>query len=265
RGAIAAAKALINEAIAEKLDIKNFSSSNTFRVTDLGCSIGPNTFLAVQNIIDAVELKYQSQGHNAPEFQVLDKSSPAWNKGRIHYSNASPKVFESYAAQYAKDIECFLNARAQEVVCGGLMAIIVPCRPNGLPCSQDTIIDTLGSCLLDMAKKGIFSEEKVDIFNLPLYFASPQELEAAVERNGCFRLEKMEILPQEKPSGNFSRGKVLSSQVRAGMEGLFKNHFGEEIIDEFFDSVHKKLNELSKFESGNGGSLFILLKRIATI
>ena len=66
-----------------------------------------------------------------------------------------PKFFESYAAQYAKDIECFLNARAQEVACGGLMAIIVPCRPNGLPRSQDTIIDTLGSCLLDTAKKVI--------------------------------------------------------------------------------------------------------------
>ena len=100
-------------------------------------------------------------------------------------------------------------------------------------------------------------------FNVPIYFVSPHEVEAAVERNGCFRLEKMEILPQEKPSGNFSRGMVLSSQIRAGMEGMFKNHFGEEIIDECFDSFHKKLDELSKFESGNGGSLFILLKRIA--
>ena len=181
----------------------------------MSCSIGPNTFLAVQNIIDAVELKYQSQGHSTPEFQVffndhalndfntlfsslpperkyyaagvpgsfhsllfpnasihfvfssyavnclsqvpnevLDKSSPAWNRGSTTQM-LHPKFFESYAAQYAKDIECFLNARAQEVACGGLMAIIVPCRPNGLPRSQDTIIDTLGSCLLDTAKKVI--------------------------------------------------------------------------------------------------------------
>jgi hypothetical protein len=27
----------------------------------LGCSAGPNTFLAVQNIVDAIELKYRSQ------------------------------------------------------------------------------------------------------------------------------------------------------------------------------------------------------------
>ncbi|PRQ15949.1 putative loganate O-methyltransferase [Rosa chinensis] len=108
--------------------------------------MGPNTFLAVQNIIEAVEDKYQTQGRNfeVPEFQVffsdqagndfnklfqslplellrngrtrifysrlfpkahlhlvyssfslqclskvpeevLDRNSPAWNKGRIHY------------------------------------------------------------------------------------------------------------------------------------------------------------------------------------
>ncbi|XP_050258148.1 loganic acid O-methyltransferase-like [Quercus robur] len=329
RGAADAAKELINEAIAEKLDIQNFSSSNTFRVTDLGCSVGPNTILAMQNIVDAVELKYQSQGHNTPEFQVffndhasndfntlftslppdrkyyaaavpgsfysrlfpnaslhfvfssyalqclsqvpkevLDKSSPAWNKGRIHYSNASDKVVQSYAAQYAKDMECFLNARAQEVVYGGFIVIIIPGRPNGLPHSQaiaNMVGEILGSCLLDMAKKGTISEEKVDTFNLPTYFASPQEVEAIVERNGCFRLERMEILPQAIPSGNFSRGKVTSSQIRAGMEGMFKEHFGEEIIDELFDALHKKLDESSIFESGNGSTLFVLLNRIATV
>jgi len=89
---------------------------------------------------------------------VLDKSSPAWNKGRIHYSNASDKVVQSYAAQYAKDMECFLNARAQEVVYGGFIVIIIPGRPNGLPHSQaiaNMVGEILGSCLLDMAKKVI--------------------------------------------------------------------------------------------------------------
>lgn len=114
-------------------------------------------------------------------------------------------------------------------------------------------------------KQGIISEEKVDTFNLPTYFASPQEVEAIVERNGCFRLERMEILPQAIPSGNFSRGKVMSSHMRAGMEGMFKEHFGEEIIDELFDAFHKKLDESSIFESGNGSSLFVLLNRIATV
>ena len=201
----------------------------------MGCSVGPNTFVAVQNIIDAVNLKYQSQGHRTPEFQVffndhalndfntlftslppdrlyyaagvpgsfhsrifpsaslhfviisyalqclsrvpkevLDKTSPAYNKGRIHYSNSSDKVVEAYAAQYAKDMECFLNARAQEVVCGGLVAIIVPGRPNGIPHSQIFVnmgSELLGSCLLGMVQKVIYHPFVGKYFNFDGYVA----------------------------------------------------------------------------------------------
>ena len=107
----------------------------------------------------------------------------------------------------------------------------------------------------------------MDSFNLPTYFASPQEVEAVVERNGCFHIERMEIVPQEIPNGNSStsRGRVMSSHMRAGMSGIIKEHFGEEIIDELFDAVHKKLDESSQFESSNGTNMFVLLKRIATI
>ena len=53
-------------------------------------------------------------------------------------------------------MEYFLHARAQEVVRGGLVALIVSGRPNGIHHSQTTqniIFDLLGSCLMDMAKK----------------------------------------------------------------------------------------------------------------
>ncbi|CAN6577799.1 unnamed protein product [Malus baccata var. baccata] len=218
RKAIDAAKELINEAVFERLDTESFSSS-AFRVTDLGCSVGPNTFLAVQNIVDALEQKYQSQGHNSqllelqvffndhafndfnelfrslpadrryyatgvpgsfhsrlfpkdflhfvyssyalqclskvPE-EVADINSPAWNKGRIYYSNSEDQVVKAYEAQYAKDMGCLLNARAQEIVCGGLMAFVVPGRPNGVPHTQvfgNKVIELIGSCLMDMANK----------------------------------------------------------------------------------------------------------------
>jgi hypothetical protein len=213
------------------LDVESFVSSHTFRIADLGCSVGPNTFLAVQNIIEAVQFKHQCQGlhYQLPEFQVLfndhtlndfntlfsslppdriyyaagvpgsfysrlfpnaslhfvhssyaihwlskvpksvvDKSSPAWNKGRIHYSNSEVEVVKAYEAQYAEDMECFLNARAQEVVCGGLIALIIAGRPNGTLHSQTThnmIYDLLGSCLMDMARK-----VRHDQLTLPQFF-----------------------------------------------------------------------------------------------
>ena len=80
-----AVKAIIDDVIAEKLDVeKIFSSSKgTFRIADLGCSVGPNTFIAMQNITNVVQQKYQSQGFASqmPEFQVFfnDHSSNDFN------------------------------------------------------------------------------------------------------------------------------------------------------------------------------------------
>ena len=55
-------------------DINTLSGSlNAICVADLGCSIGPNTFVSVQNIIEAIELKYISKGENieTPKFMVF--------------------------------------------------------------------------------------------------------------------------------------------------------------------------------------------------
>ena len=90
--------------------------------------------------------------------EVEDKNSPAWNKGRIQYSNSTVEVVEAYQAQYAKDMESFLKARAEEIVSGGLMAFIVPGRPDGsshYEAVANKANELLGSCLMDMANKVI--------------------------------------------------------------------------------------------------------------
>ena len=195
-----AAKQIVSEAIVENLDILKFSPSATVRVADLGCSVGPNTFFAVQNILEAIELKCQNQGLDSqiPEFQVffndhtsndfnslfsslfpnrslhivhssfaiqwlsrvpkkvVDRSSHAWNKGRIYYPSAADEVVEAYSAQCAEDMARFLQARAQEIADGGLMILIFPARLDGIRHSQfsnNILFDMLGRCLMDMAKK----------------------------------------------------------------------------------------------------------------
>jgi hypothetical protein len=230
RQGVETAKALINEDIAEKLDINELissssSSSKLFSIADLGCSVGPNTIIVVENIMDSVKLKYQSFGPNnqgALEFQVffndlpsndfnelfkslpssdrqyfaagvpgrfqgrlfpkaslhfvhcsyalhwlskipkelVDKTSPAWNKGRICFTNASNYVREAYSTQFGKDMESFLNARAQELVCGGLMALIILCLPEVISgkCLALGLNDLLEACLNEMV-------EEVTIFN----------------------------------------------------------------------------------------------------
>ena len=214
-------KELMNKEIAEKLDI-GVSPLKTLFIADLGCSVGPNTFTAVQNMIEAVDLKYQNAqelSSNTQEFQVffddhtsndfntlfkslppsrryfvagvpgsfygrifpesslhlvhssfslhwlsqvpkqvIDKSSPAWNKGRVHYSNSGDEVIRAYKAQHEKDMEGFLQARAKEVVCGGLMVLIILGIIDGIHHSEaggNKGFDLIGSCLMDLVKKVI--------------------------------------------------------------------------------------------------------------
>ncbi|RZC57584.1 hypothetical protein C5167_004885 [Papaver somniferum] len=196
-------KSMIDEAIENYLDIGTCPSSNTFRIADLGCSTGPNTFIAMQNIIEAIDHVYFNDhasndfntlfvflppekpyfaagvpgsfhtrlfpkgslhvAHSSTSLQwlsqvpkeVLDINSPAYNRGRIHYANAKNQVVEAYSAQYTRDMDAFLYARAEEVVCGGLVVLIVPAIPDETSPSQsrmESLYDILGSCLMDMAK-----------------------------------------------------------------------------------------------------------------
>ncbi|KDP38130.1 hypothetical protein JCGZ_04773 [Jatropha curcas] len=237
------ARSLIDEAIARNLNINDliFGPSSSFNIADLGCSVGPNTFICMENIIEAVKYKCQSQGLASPipEFQVffndhvlndfntlfrslppkrgyfaagvpgsflgrlfsrsslhlmhtsaslhwlsqmpeeiLNNHSPVWNKGRIFYTNASDEVCKAYATQFEKDMEIFLDARAKELVVGGIILIMVPTIHDGISHSCEYFnvsFDILGSSLMDMAREGLVREVQVESFNLPFYIPSAKE------------------------------------------------------------------------------------------
>ncbi|XP_059639792.1 loganic acid O-methyltransferase-like [Cornus florida] len=328
------ANSMISEAIAELFDVNQFkitSSNHSFSVADLGCSVGPNTFIAVSNIVESIKLKCQSHGvpseaiefqaffndHNSNDFntlfkslphdrqyfaagvpgsfhgrlfpdaslhfinsfyalqwlsevpkEVVDKQSPAWNKGRIYYTNAPTQVMEAYSAQYGTDMKSFFNARAQELVCGGLMALLIPCPAVGILPSHSPIIalaDLIGATLLDMAKIGLVSEDKVDSFNFPKYNPTQQELEELIEENGCFRIVKMEALVRDpKMKEAASDIKMFVPHIRAAWEGLIKDNFGSEIIDELFHRFTNKLLETFTLDHTSFekiAELFVLLQR----
>ncbi|KAM1241668.1 hypothetical protein ACFX13_047903 [Malus domestica] len=318
-----AAKELLTKTIKQNLDLDICLPCDTFHIADLGCSVGPNTFLSVENILEAVKFEYQSRGLSSqiPEFQaffndhtlndfnmlfkslprnrnyyaagvpgsfygrlfpkasihffhsslavhwlsrvpkdVTEKTSRAWNKGRIHYSNSGDEVVRAYQAQYSEDMECFLHARALETVHRGLVVLTLLGHHNGDSHSLGNVtVDILGSCLMDMARKGVVSEEKVDSFNIPSYCVSPQELEVIVERNGCFSIEALETLVYHVPEHGAKRS---ASTMRAATEGLIKQQFGEEILDELFSLYQQKIEEqISIFESKKSVIFFVVLKR----
>ncbi|KAI3925425.1 hypothetical protein MKW98_015773 [Papaver atlanticum] len=324
---------MIEEGIAGKLDIQDLpNSSTTFRIADFGCSVGPNTFIAMKNIIQALDLKYNSHYHQTagglvstdnvnttPDYhvsfsdntfndfntlfaslperkylvsgvpgsfynrlfprdslhfvhtssalhflsgvlkEVVDINSPAWNNGRIHYTNAPDEVAAAYTAQHSVDMKAFLCARAQEIVCGGLMVMLIPAIPDGTSPSlrhPGILSDLLGSCLMDMAKMGLVDEDKVDLFNLPVYSTSPKEVKDAVENNGCFSIERIEL----NNSSNIAQ--IYGDHERAVGEGIIKEYFGNDITEKLFELYPKKLaDSLSILASGKSTLLFVLLKR----
>lgn len=208
------------DAITRKLNVCELSSgSNIIRLADLGCAVGSNTVNAMQDVLQVIRNKYESESPSSkvPEFQVffndktsndfntlfaslpeereyfaagvpgsfnhrlfprstihfvhssyalhwlsqvpeelLDENSTAWNKGRIHYGGAGKEVVNAYAAQFAEDMGNFLNARAEEIVRGGMMVIVMPGIPDGMPYSQLTtgiMYDFMASIFMDMAKE----------------------------------------------------------------------------------------------------------------
>ncbi|GFQ06401.1 probable S-adenosylmethionine-dependent methyltransferase at5g38100 [Phtheirospermum japonicum] len=167
------------------------------------------------------------------------------NKGRIFYAKDRKEVSDAYLDKYSRDIETFLKSRAIEMVPGGLMALLVPGEPELWdPETEYTIpsdLNLLGSCLMDMAKKGRFSEGKVDSFNLPFYFPTPRQLKSILEKSQIsFTIERMEIL------NNPGKYTLLSVKARATFfravhERLLTHHFGSEIIDELFKLYMRKL------------------------
>ncbi|KAM7278458.1 hypothetical protein ACFE04_005592 [Oxalis oulophora] len=208
--------------------------------------------------------------------EVVDKNSPAFNKGRIHHHDAPKAVGEAFSAQFARDMKSFLDARAEEIVGGGLIVVITLCNSDEVKPSQRhsfVAATALETTLLDMIKAsrlskwttsvftlqtqsvdcvslelkflghGLISEAKVDSFNLPMYQPTPSELKALIEANDCFSIEKMETLvrsAEKQIQSDISRGVKI---LRSLWEGILKEHFGSEIMDELFDRLSKILEK----------------------
>ncbi|KAK6921236.1 SAM dependent carboxyl methyltransferase [Dillenia turbinata] len=192
--------------------------------------------------------------------ELSDLNSSVCNKGRITYANARNEVVEAFVAQFAKDMQTFLHARAEETVPGGLVSILMSGRPDGMHPSKSLygpLFQPLESCLVDMANEGLVNKDEIDKFNIPLYSPSATEISLLVQRNGNFSIAKLESIHREYlaiPSAAASR---------AGLEGILSKAFGNEIVDELYDRYAKRVAGISPIrgEEGLAVQLFILLKR----
>nr|ABR17222.1 unknown [Picea sitchensis] len=212
--------------------------------------------------------------------EILEKNSVTWNKGKIFCGGESQAVGEAYFRQFQKDFNTFLRARADEMVGGGRMLLLLLGRTPHDPIDQGYIAlqwELLEISLNDLVKQGLIEEEKVDSFNIPMYCPCPGEVSNEIAREGSFEIQRLELLrrsenfPREEmeaitgsASAKDAYGQKLAKQLRAVMESLMKHHFGEEIMDALFERygeiLGRRLSE--RIEYGKrGGYLVLVLQR----
>ncbi|CAH2065712.1 unnamed protein product [Thlaspi arvense] len=327
RRLLEAAKEKMSEAITAKLSLDLIS--DRFGVADFGCASGPNTFVAVQNIIDAVEDKYRKETGLNPadniEFQVLfndfttndfntlfqslppgrryyssgvpgsfynrvlpkesfhigvinyalnftskvpegitDRDSPLWNKD-IHCTGFNQAVKKAYLDQYLSDIKNLLDARAEELVPGGLMLLFGSCLQDGVKMSETfmgIVLDIVGASLNDLAQLGLIDQKEVDSFTTPLYFAEEGELRQIIEENGKYTVEAFEDIIQ--PNGEFPYldPKILADSFKAIFGAFLSAHFGIDAMRKVFELVEVKAREeFSHIRKANLGMQYLIVLR----
>ncbi|KAL7120797.1 hypothetical protein ACP275_02G144600 [Erythranthe tilingii] len=183
--------------------------------------------------------------------QGLEKNT----KENIYIATTSPPhVFEAYSKQFERDFTTFLKLRGEEIRGGGRMVLGFLGKSVADPTSKDEFkpYTLLSETLSAMVSEGLVKEDNLHSFNIPIFGPSIQEIEAAVESEGSFNLDKMEFVFVPWDAGedcnNYEKtdtsGKIVAKCVRAFLEPLLVVHFGSSInVDRVFDVYAEKVEE----------------------
>ncbi|CAI9105082.1 OLC1v1003933C1 [Oldenlandia corymbosa var. corymbosa] len=203
---------------------------------------------------------------------VTTRGTPQWNKGKVTYARSSPQVVEAFKAQFVHDMNDFFGARTQELVPGGLLAILVPCRSLGTsPCESNVVLvaDSIGDALVDLVNEGVISEDLVDSFNFPTFIPTATEMEEIILTNHGkhFSIKAMQEIRLPSHLNTPQGIHHTCSHMRAVMDCLLNQHIGvPQVVDEAFTRYPQKIENLVKDPSTNAlfetwEFLFMLLKR----
>ncbi|CAN1157620.1 S-adenosyl-L-methionine:benzoic acid/salicylic acid carboxyl methyltransferase 2 [Linum perenne] len=288
---ISMTRPITEDAITKLVSTFPNGETATLAIAELGCASGPNTFLAVSDLIKAVlkltapprefhvllndlpsndfntiftslhqfrkqlkkETALSTYGDDQDQLLMLFNGVPGSFYGRLfpaeslHFAHSSyslhwlsrvppglegnggsisisscssMSVFEAYYGQFRKDFSSFLRCRAVEM--------------------------------------GFMSKERVDSFNIPFYRPSPKEIEAEVEKQRSFAIDRIEVTevswnPYEGEINKEDGGYTVARHMRAVAEPLLATQFcsNEEIIDEVFQRYRVLVSERMVTEKTN--------------
>ncbi|KAG0488702.1 hypothetical protein HPP92_007309 [Vanilla planifolia] len=192
---------------------------------------------------------------------VLDRQSPAWNNGRVWIDGAKQEVVDAYAAQSEEDLDNFLLCRQSEIVEGGVLFLLMAGRPSlQRPENQlndedtrakhpFTIIDQAWSDLVD---EGSLHEEARDMFNIPAYMRSIEEVKRAFGKCKGFEIKSIEYLKLIEHSKRkqedclrdpVSYGRAKANLVQSGLRPLIEAHLGLTFTEKLFKRFERRVSE----------------------
>ncbi|WZZ58107.1 hypothetical protein YC2023_058214 [Brassica napus] len=223
------------------------------------------------------------------------------NRGKIYISKTSPEsVQKAYALQFQTDFSAFLRSRSEELVPGGRMVLSFLGRSSPDPTTEEACFqwELLAQALMSMANEGsdrgtlldqlsypgnvapcgIIEEENIDAFNAPYYAASSEELKIAIEKEGSFSIDRLEIIPVDWEGGSISEksydivhskpesltsGRRVARTIRAVVEPMLEPTFGQNVMDELFERYAKIVGEYLYVSSPRYALIIVSLVRMS--
>lgn len=170
---------------------------------------------------------------------LYDEQGRSLNKESIYISESSPlHVSEAYLRQFQEDFSLFLKSRSEELIHGGKMVLILLGRmgKNHVDRGNSFFWELLAKSFAILVSKGEVEEEKLDMYNVPFYAPSPDELEDEIRSEGSFVMDRLEMFQIDDDIEDItSYGMDVAMTVRAIQESMISHHFGERILDSLFD------------------------------
>ncbi|KAL4187771.1 hypothetical protein AMTRI_Chr09g20730 [Amborella trichopoda] len=240
-------------------------------IADLGCSFGPNTFLALITIIEVVCTTYQQVSVPMLELRLYLNDLPGndfnsvsgscfvtavgsslyctsfpsnslhfvHSSYRLHWlsqvSNSPASVTHAFLRQFQNDFSRFLEFRSQEVV-RDLVLIFLDRRPKQAADKEGGHLWTpmsqaIKNLVSQCVDAGICRRGEAAFFSFAILGSSAEEVEEELKKEGSFTISRFEQKRIAPLEAN-KNGKRLSIDVASS---LIKYQFGVDIMDLLFE------------------------------
>lgn len=200
----------------------------------------------------------------------LTREGESLNKGHCHIVNtSSPAVYKAYLKQFQEDFKLFLKSRSEELVPGGAVVLVFLGKTET---PRKTGWEIISLILNDMLLEGLIEEAKLDSFNIPVYEPTVEEVRHAIEEEGSFFVQRLDILISPWDEGLKEGGgdafldgnmkaQLMTKHARAIIEPLLLAKFGAQVVDQVFIRYQKKLVQLMEVEKLESGTLVISMTK----